>query len=182
MTGEVKLRHTRKINARVFVRLPLMYIVLPPVSGVMSVASGEDTFLVGVLIGLSILTFFSIWALLSLYRTGYRVRGATLIVRGLRRRHIDFAQVQRAAPRIWKQWGGHNRYLALEIDSLRIILGLEGFSPCYYRPEGLRALAEGLEQSPDPDIRANGRWLRDLADQPDLSAWPMRPEDRDASR
>jgi hypothetical protein len=106
--------------------------------------------------------------------TSYRTEANTLIAMGLRSAEIDLRSVRIAHPVLWSPWtaGKSYQYLVIEIDSYRLRLG-DSKVRCYFQPDGLRALVDGLNQAADPQVRDNAQWLRPLADQPDVSSWPL---------
>jgi len=73
----------------------------------------------------------------------------------------------------WRPVGGKFSYLMLVVNAnIKIKLGDELWSRCYYRPENLRALADSLAKSPHPQPQAAAAWLRQYADDPRSQPWP----------
>lgn len=172
----VPLRYTRQAQFSQLLPAAISLLIMPAVGGVTSVVRHEDTFAVGVLIGLVI--WLLLWTPTLLIRRGsrYRIEGDTLLVRGLHRADIQLSSVRTAGPELWSPWtaGKKYQYLVLVIGSFRLRMG-DPVARCYFQPEGLRALADGFEQSTDERVRENARWLRKLADVRDIEAWPLQP-------
>ena len=176
MKDGIPLRYAREVQRRLYRRMALSLLLLP-LGGIRGVNRGLGSFLTGVLIALAALIILWGFILLASRGTWYRVRGTMLLAQGLRWNYIDLTKVRSVGPKMWRPWTMGKKesgYLVLELDGYRIRLGDPAVGT-YFEPAGLRALADGLEQSPHPAVRGNAKWLRKIARHPDVGFWPVRP-------
>jgi hypothetical protein len=111
-------------------------------------------------------------AFLLVLRPKYRIRDDVLTMHGLRRRTCRLPDVVRTGFVREKSVRGPTSLLLVIDRRIRIRLADGLWCQCYYRPEDLRALADGLAKSPHEQPRRDAGWLRWFADDPGSHRWP----------
>jgi hypothetical protein len=164
----VPLRYTDRYRARFRRQVAAAVVVLPPAGGLMSVTSGEDTFGVGLLIGVVLTVVVVTFALAMHHRLGVRAVSGTMLIGDTE--DIDLARVDRVELKVVHRIATPSR-LMLRLGSFALWIGDPG-TPCFLAPEGLRALASAVEKASHEDARTVAERLRLLADDPRVESWP----------